>query len=145
MEDEILTVQIEPALQAALQEAARRHQVSLDRLVAMYCAQGLAGENAPLLEAQAAPALRALLQEVVDQSVERRLDTLANRLSNLMLRSIRHAAFAHRFLYHSIARTDPAAADTIEAQAAQDTAWLLVTNLGDQPPSTDLPISEPPT
>lgn len=110
----------------------------------MYCAQGLAGEHELPLEARAIPALRALLEEVVDQCVERQMDGLANRLSNLTLRSIRHAAFAHRFLYHSIARTDPAAANAIEAQAAQDTAWLLVTNLGDEPPANEPPISKPP-
>ena len=134
MEDEVPTVQFEPALHTALHEAARRHQVSLNRLVEMYCAQGLARDHEPPLEAQAVPALRALLEEVVDQCVERRLDAVTNRLSNLTLRSLRHAAFAHRFLYHSIARTDQAGADAIEAQAAQDTAWLLVTNLGDEPP-----------
>lgn len=144
MESEGPTVKIEPALHASLQEAARRHQVSLDRLVEIYCAQGLAGEGAPL-EAPAVPALRALLEEVVDRCVERQIDGLTNRLSNLTLRSIRHAAMAHRFLYHSIARTDPAAADAIEAQAARDTAWLLVTNLGDQPPLNEPPINEPPS
>lgn len=134
MESEVLTVQIEPSLYTALLEAARQEQVSLDRLVEMYCAQGLARDNAPPLEAQAVPALRGLLEEIVDQCVERRLGDVSNHLSNLTLRSIRHAAFAHRFVYHSVARTDPAAADAIEAQAAQDTAWLLVTNLADEPP-----------
>ncbi len=61
-------------------------------------------------------------------------EALDARLSNLTLRSIRHAAFAHRFLYHSVARTDPARADAIEARAAEDTGWLLATNLGDEPP-----------
>lgn len=138
MEDEVLTVPIEPALHAALQEAAQRQQVSLNRLVERYCLQGLARGSEPPLEAAAVPALRALLEEVIDQRVERQLDDLANRLSTLALRSIRHAAFAHRFLYHSVARTDQARADAIEADAARDTAWLLVTNLGDEPP-------EPPT
>ncbi len=136
MEEEVPTLQFEPALHAALQEAAWRQHVSLNRLVEMYCAQGLAHENesGPLREGQPAPALRALLEEVVAQRVERRLEALDARLSNLTLRSIRHAAFAHRFLYHSVARTDPARADAIEARAAEDTGWLLATNLGDEPP-----------
>lgn len=144
MESKGPTVRIEPALHASLQEAARRHQVSLDHLVELYCTEGLAGESAPPLEARDVPALRALLEEIVDQCVERQVDGLANRLSNLTLRSIRHAAFAHRFAYHSVARTDPAAANAIEAQAAQDTAWLLVTNLGDEPPGNDPLTNNPP-
>jgi len=134
MEGEVPTVQFESALHAALQEAAQRQHVSVNRLVEMYCTQGLAHESGPLRESQAVPALRALLEEVVEQRVERRLEAMGDRLSNLTLRSIRHAAFAHRFLYHSVARTDPARADAIEAQAAEDTGWLLATNLGDEPP-----------
>lgn len=134
MEGEVPTVPFEPALHAALQEAARRHHVSLNRLVEMYCAQGLAHESEPPLESQAMPALHAMLEEIVEQRVERRLDAIADRLAKLTLRSLRHAAFAHRFLYHSIARTDPARADAIEAQAAEDTSWLLATNLDDEPP-----------
>jgi len=74
MEEEVPTLQFEPALHAALQEAAWRQHVSLNRLVEMYCAQGLAHENesGPLREGQPAPALRALLEDVVAQRVERR-------------------------------------------------------------------------
>ncbi len=135
MDGEIPTTQFEPALYAALQEAARRHHLSVNRLVEMYCAQGLARESGSSLEGQSVPELRGLLEEVVEHSVERRLDAMVDRLARLTLRSIRHAALAHRFLYHSIARTDQASADAIEALAARDTAWLLATNLGDEPPT----------
>jgi hypothetical protein len=78
-------------------------------------------------------ALRTLLEEIIERRVDQRLDAAATRLARLTTRSLRHAALAHRFLYHSIAQTDRARADAIET-AAQDTAWLLVSNLSDEAP-----------
>lgn len=127
-----ITLRMEPLLYAALQEAARQQHVSLDQLVERYCAQGLASADATPLDSQTVLALRLLLEEIVERRVEQRMKVQANRLTTLTLRAIRQAAFAHRFLYHSVARTDRARADEIEDQAAQDTSWLLASNIDDE-------------
>jgi predicted DNA-binding ribbon-helix-helix protein len=117
----VSTMRLEPALHAALQEAAQRQHVSLNQLVETYCTQWLALDGVRPLEGQAMSALRTLLEEIIERHVEQRMDATAARLARLTTRSLRHAALAHRFLYHCVAQNDRARAAAIETAAARDT------------------------